>query len=91
MYLEVQVYLKVLKNALKSLSTLRYESVDPSEWTDQALKEFDKSISDLHKLIEQFEMNGVKDTSKEDKHKVHTDHPMRHFDRTCPACQTEEE
>lgn len=21
---------------------------------------------------------------------VHTDHPLRHYDRTCPACQQEE-
>jgi hypothetical protein len=29
--------------------------------------------------------------SAKEKIKAHTDHPARHWDRTCPACAAEEE
>lgn len=49
-----------------------------------------KAVADAKELEELRAENLRLKAAIEEKNPAHTDHPMRHYDRTCPACVKEE-
>lgn len=84
--------IEAMKQALEALTTKSHDL--HSEWGgpyngQTKLQEMkDKAIAALRQAIEAAEK--IENPPIRIQNHAHTDHPMRHWDRTCPACVSEE-
>ena len=73
----------VMKMALEALE-YHQEKTRPIHKTQE-------TITALRQAIEQAEKESTLQEMSDIGQEAHTDHPMRHWDRTCPACVAEAE
>jgi hypothetical protein len=80
---------KACVEALQELVRLRDErdkidAVDAKDWTLAQSLLLSKSTTDMRAAWE-----AARAALQSHSSAAHTDHPLRHFDRTCPACNAD--